>query len=309
MRALAFSDFDTPPEVQEIPRPEPASGEIRVRLAAASLNGFDLAVSNGYLKDFLDHRFPVVLGKDFAGTVDALGEGVNEYAVGDRVFGVVTKPFAGDGSLGEFVTVPVAVGVAPLPDAIEFAEAAALGLAGSTALVAMAKAEIQPGRTILVVGAPGGVGSQAIQLAVRAGAHVIATAHTEAEHTHVTALGAHEVVDPQGDVAAAVLGTHPGGVDAVLHLAGDPAPLLAALSPTGRLISTLIASPDQLPSRTGAVVPISAEPTKENLTRLAAAQADGHTRVVIQKRYRLDEATAALADFADGTLGKIVVLI
>src|ERR1700712_4668497 len=107
MRAVVLSEFGAKPEVREIERPEPGEGEVRVRVRAASVNGFDLAVANGYLNGMMEHRFPVVLGKDFAGTVDALGEGVQGYAVGDRVFGVVTKAFLGDGSFGEYVTVPV----------------------------------------------------------------------------------------------------------------------------------------------------------------------------------------------------------
>jgi len=84
----------------------------------------------------MEHRFPVVLGKDFAGGIDAVGAvgaGVDGFAVGDRVFGVVTKAQPGDGPFGEYVTVPTAVGLAKLPDSIEFAEAASMGLAGAAA--------------------------------------------------------------------------------------------------------------------------------------------------------------------------------
>src|SRR6195952_1674397 len=126
MRAVAFTAFGAAPEVREIELPEPGEGEVRVRVHAASLNGFDLAVANGYLQGMMEHRFPVVLGKDFAGTVDALGAGVTAYAVGDRVFGVVTKAFLGDGSFGEYVTVPVAVGLAHLPGSVSFIDGAAL---------------------------------------------------------------------------------------------------------------------------------------------------------------------------------------
>ena len=98
------------------------------------------------------------------------------YQVGDRVFGVVTKPFLGDGSFAEYVTVPIAVGIATLPEEVAFADGAALGLAGAAAHHAVDAAELQPGQTVLVAGATGGVGNQAVQLAAKAGAHVIATA-------------------------------------------------------------------------------------------------------------------------------------
>jgi NADPH2:quinone reductase len=309
MRALAVADFGAAPALHDIDLPEPAAGEVRVRVHAASVNGFDLAVAAGYLKGMMEHRFPVVLGKDFAGTVDAVGEGVTGYAVGDRVFGVVTKAFLGDGSLAEYVSVPESVGLAALPDSIGFAAAAALGLAGTAALAAVDAAAIKPGQVVLVAGATGGVGSQAVQLAAQAGARVIATAHTDAERQHVTDLGAAEVIDYQADVTAAVLAAHPGGVDAILHLAGDPAALLPAVKPGGRLVSTLISSPDQLPTDAATVVPIYATPAPDVLDRLASNQEQGSTRVSVQRTYPLEDAPQALADFGNGTVGKLVVVL
>jgi NADPH2:quinone reductase len=309
MRAVVFTEFGSAPEVRELDVPVPAEGEVRVRVRAASVNGFDLAGANGYLKDMMEHRFPVVLGKDFAGTVDAVGTGVTGYTPGDRVFGVVTKAHLGDGSFGEFVTVPVSVGLTTLPESVDVTEAAALGLAGTAALAAVDAAAPQAGHTVLVAGATGGVGNQAIQLAANAGAHVIATAHSDEEKKHVIELGAAEVVDYTGDVTAAVLAAHPDGVDAVLHLAGDPAALLQAVRTGGRFVSTLIGSPEQLPTDTATVLPIYANPGPATLDRLADNHAQGHTRVAIQRVYALEEAPAALTDFASGTLGKLVIII
>src|ERR1700760_1277723 len=122
MRAVVFTAFGAAPEIGDVERPEPGEGEVRVRVHTASINGFDVAVANGYLEGMMEHRFPVVLGKDFAGTVDAVGQGVDGFAAGDRVFGVVTRPYLGDGSFGELVVVPAAVGLAPLPEAIDFVD-------------------------------------------------------------------------------------------------------------------------------------------------------------------------------------------
>jgi NADPH:quinone reductase-like Zn-dependent oxidoreductase len=307
MHAFVLSGFGADPETRELDVPEPAEGEVRVHVRAASVNGFDLAVASGYLKDMMEHRFPVVLGKDFAGTIDAVGPGVTGYALGDRVFGVVTKPHLGDGSFAEFVTVPVAVGLAKLPESVTFTDGAALGLAGAAAVAAFDASDAQAGQTVLVVGATGGVGTQVVQLAVKAGARVIATAHTAQEQQHVTDLGAAEVVDHTGDVAAAVLRAHPQGVDAVIHLAGDPAPLLATVRNGGRLISTLLGSPDGLPAENATVIPVYANPTPATLDRVADNQATRHTSVRIQQVYGLDDAPAALAAFASGTLGKLVI--
>ena len=93
----------------EVDVPAPQPGEVLVKVAASSINGFDVATAAGYLQGMMEHRFPLVIGKDFAGTVAALGEGVTDYAVGDQVFGVVMQPFLGTGSLTEYVTVPTAV--------------------------------------------------------------------------------------------------------------------------------------------------------------------------------------------------------
>ena len=181
MRAVVMTGFDAAPSVTDIDVPEPAEGEVRIRVRAASVNGFDLAVAAGYTKDYMEHRFPLVLGKDFAGEVDAVGAGVGDYALGDRVFGTVTKPYLGDGSFAEHVTVPTAVGIARLPEQVTFTNAAALGLAGAAAHGIIDGLALQPGHTVLVVGATGGVGNQVVQLAAAAGATVIATAHTDAE--------------------------------------------------------------------------------------------------------------------------------
>ena len=307
MRALVLTDFGTVPELTDLDLPEPAEGEVRVRVHAASVNGFDIAVANSYLQGMMEHRFPVVLGKDFAGNVDAVGPGVSDYEVGDRVFGVVTKPYLGDGSFAEYVTVATAVGIAALPESIDFLTGAALGLAGSAAIAAVDAADPQPGQTVLVVGATGGVGNQVVQLAARAGAHVVATASTDAEQALVRHLGAATIVDYTRDVTRDVQQAHPDGVDVVLHLAGDPAALLPAVRTGGRFVSTLIGSPEQLPTEDATVIGIYANPDAATLDRAAGHQVDAVTRLQVQDTFPLEQAPAALAAFTGGTLGKVVI--
>jgi NADPH:quinone reductase len=275
-----------------------------VRVRAASVNGFDLAVVGGYLVDMLEHRFPLVLGKDFAGVVEAVGADVEDYVVGERVFGVVTKPHLGDGSFAELVNVPVAVGLARLPDGIDFTTGAGLGLAGVAALQAVETAGVQPGQTVLVAGATGGVGSIAVQLAKRAGATVIATAATAAEQELVRSLGADHTVDHTGDLVDAVRATTTNGVDVVLHFAGDAAQLLRVVT-DGHLVSTLLGSPEQLPSETVTVHAVYASPDAETLGRLAQLHQDGGLSVVISDSYPLERAGEAFDRFASGTLGKV----
>ncbi|MEW1979614.1 NADP-dependent oxidoreductase [Citricoccus sp. NPDC079358] len=309
MKVFALHDDGQAPSMTEVALPEPQEGEVRVRVQAAALNGFDLSVAAGRLKGMMEHRFPVVLGKDFAGTVDAVGSGVTGYQIGDRVFGVVTKDYLGDGSFGEYVTVPAAVGLSSLPDQVDFTEGAALGLAGTAAVDAFDAAQIGQGATVLIAGATGGVGQQALQLAVRAGAEVIATASSAEEIELVKRLGAAQTVDYQGDVVAQVLAGHPDGVDVVLNFAGDPAALVPAVKPGGKLASTLIMSADAVPAEGIEVLPVYANPAPATLARLAQNQADGATAVTVQHVYPLADVPQAIDDFGAGTLGKLVITL
>ena len=307
MRAVVVSEFfGSDLELIDRDVPEPGEGEVRVRVHAASVNGFDLAAAAGYLKDFFECRFPLGVGKDFSGEVDAVGPGVTDYAVGDRVFGVVTKPFLGDGSFAEYVTVPTSVGVAKLPDSLSYREGAAIGLAGAAGQAAADAAEFASGQTVLVVGATGGVGNVVVELAAAAGARVIATAHSEAEQQLVTSLGAGATVDYTGDLAAQVREAAPDGVDAVVHLAGDFSSL-ELVRDGGRFVSTLMMTPDAVQSDSVVVVPIYADPTPAMLDRIAASQSAGETSVTVQDVFSLEHASEAMARFGQGTLGKVVI--
>ncbi|MFC7718600.1 alcohol dehydrogenase catalytic domain-containing protein [Nonomuraea recticatena] len=146
MRAVAFTAFGAAPEVTELPVPEPAPGEVLVQVRASSVNGFDLGVLGGFLKGVYEYEFPVVIGKDFAGVVAAVGEGVNEMAVGDEVFGVVMRPTLGQGGFAEYVAVPQGYGIARLPDGLDHARAGVLGLAGTAALNALDAVAPEAGR-------------------------------------------------------------------------------------------------------------------------------------------------------------------
>src|SRR5438093_4170076 len=118
MRALVLESFDAEPKVAEVRAPEPSTGEVLVRVRAASVNGFDLAVAAGFLKGMMEYRFPVVIGKDFAGTVESVGEGVEGFAPGDDVFGVLMSGELQHGTIAELALVPVTVGIAHRPAAV-----------------------------------------------------------------------------------------------------------------------------------------------------------------------------------------------
>jgi NADPH2:quinone reductase len=309
MRAIVFHDFGASPTVADLPRPEPEAEEVLVRVRASSLNGFDAATVAGMLKGMMEHRFPVVLGKDFAGTVEAVGDQVTRFAPGDEVFGVVMKPFLGDGGLGEYVTVPDGYGLARIPDGLSHIAAEALGLAGTAALNAVDAVAPAEAHTVLVSGASGGVGAYAIQLAAARGARVIATAKPGAEADLVRDLGAAHVVDYSRDLPAQVRAIAPDGVHAVLHLAGDGGQLAALLAPGGRLASTLGFGPQALGRTDATAVPVMANPDRSTLDRLAADAAAGRLRIPVTRTYPLSQVPQALADFGAGAVGKFAVTV
>ncbi len=310
MRAFVLQAFDEQPIVADIPAPEAGPGQVLVRVRAASVNGIDLSIASGRLQGMLAYEFPVVLGKDFAGTVEAVGEGVSGFAAGDRVFGVVFDPSPlHSRSFAEYLAVPAGPNLTGLPDGVDLAAAGVLGLAGTAALQAVDAIAPAEGETVLVSGATGGVGAYAVQLAAARGATVIATATPGAETDFVRGLGASHAVDYTGDVAAQVRAIRPDGVDAVLHFAGDAAALGAVLVPGGRLASTLIMSPDQLPLPNGRVNAVFANPDAATLDRLAAEVVAGRLTTPIQQTFALDQAGDALAAFAAGTRGKLAIAI
>jgi NADPH:quinone reductase len=310
MRAITVDDFGAPPMLTDQPIPKPGPGEVLVRVHAASVNGFDVSVAAGRLKGMMEHRFPVVLGKDFAGTVEGTGPEAATLAVGDAVFGTVMKPTLGDGSFAEYVTVAETF-AAKVPPGLELSLAGALGLAGTAALQALDAIAPAAGETVLVSGATGGVGGFVVQLAAARGAQVVGTARPGEEEGHLRDLGVHHVVDYTG-VTAAVAALRPDGVHAIVHLAGDGLELASLLVPGGRIASTLGLTGESLGSgdvRDVKVTPVMAVPNTAVLERLAAAVIAGDLRVLIQNTYSLAEVPQALTDFAAGTRGKLAVTV
>jgi NADPH:quinone reductase-like Zn-dependent oxidoreductase len=309
MRAVAVDTVPATPLVSDVPVPRPEAGEVLVQVAVSSVNGFDAATAAGHLQGMMEHRFPLVLGKDFAGTITELGEGVEGFAVGDQVFGVVMKPSLGTGSLGEYVTVPTAIGLARVPAGLSVEQAGALGLAGTAALNSVDAVAPQAGETILISGATGGVGAIALQYATARGARVIATARPGAEAEFVTDIsgGKAVLVDYTGDLAAQVKEHAPQGVAAALHLAGDGVQIADLVAGGGRLASTLGLTADALQGRDLTVVAVMANPDTATLDQLAADAASGALRVPITAAYPLEQAPQAFADFGAGALGKLAI--
>lgn len=311
MRAIAFRDFGAAPLLTDVPVPHPKAGEVLIRVRSSSVNGFDLAVLSGMFKDILPHRFPVVVGKDFAGTIEAVGDEVTRLARGDAVFGVVMRPTLGEGTFADYVVTGDGFGLARVPEGLDYTQAGALGLAATAAVNAVDAVALTPGEYVLIAGATGGVGAYAIQLAAARGAHVIATARPGPEAEFVRELGATSVVDYTADLAAQVGAIAAAGAPAALHLAGDGDRVAELVAPGGRLASTLGYGPDQATGRDRDILAtaVTASPDTGTLDWLAAEAASGRLRIPISRTYSLAEAPQALAEFSGGTTGKLAVLI
>jgi NADPH:quinone reductase-like Zn-dependent oxidoreductase len=317
MRVIAMTDFDSGASLQELPVPEPASSELLVRVHAASVNGVDVGVASGDMRAMTEYEFPVVLGRDFAGVVERVGRDASRYRVGDEVIGFVGGPTLHDGTWAEYVLTPEDAYVAPKPANLDFVTAAALPLAGTAALLAVDAVDPAVDESVLVVGAGGGVGGFAVQLAAERGARVIATAKTGDEQ-RLRQLGAAETVDyTTDDVAATVRALHPEGVhaliDAVSWSASWPdvlAGLAEVVKEGGRVASTLgAARPEELAARGIAATNVMPYAQPAAVARVAQRAETGRLRVTIDAIRPLAEAAVALEQFAKGKRGKIIITV
>ena len=196
----------------DLPDPSPGAGEVLVRVGAASVNPIDTYVRGGLVAAELP--VPFVVGSDFAGTVEAVGEGVTHWQPGDNVWGANQGGHGRQGTAAELACVG-AEWLHATPEGISDEEAAAIALVGITAHIGLVlKAGVQEGETVFVNGGAGGVGSMVVQIAKASGARVIATAGSDARVTKAAELGADEVINYQTeDVAARVKALAPQGVN------------------------------------------------------------------------------------------------
>jgi NADPH2:quinone reductase len=241
VRAIGIREFGGRDKLErlELPEPKIPPDAVKIRIRAAGVNPVDWKLREGRLEPAFPHVFPVVPGWDAAGVVEAVGPSVVEVAPGDEVFAYCRKHFIGEGTYAEYVTVPVTY-VAHKPARLSFEEAGAVPLAGLTAYQALFfAAGLTAGETVLVYGASGGAGGFAVQIAVAAGAEVIAVARGEHEE-YVLGLGAYEVIDyTKQDVVQAARELVPDGVDVVFDMLGGEslARAVDAVRDEGRIVS------------------------------------------------------------------------
>jgi NADPH2:quinone reductase len=308
MKAFTLDALNTTPAVRDdLPAPTPGAGEVLVRVHASSVNPVDAGIAAGMVAQMFEYEFPVTIGRDYAGVVEQIGAGVTRYGPGDEVFGFVlhANPTVHAGSWAELITVPEDTSIARKPASVDLATAGAAPLAGITATLAVYALALSEGDTLLVVGATGGVGSLAVQLAAQAGATVIAPGLPEDED-YLRGIGVSEVLARDGDVAAAVRERYPDGVDALLDLVSyAPGAFDVALKDGARVASPNGAAADG-PGRTN----VMATPSTENLERVAELLDAGTVTVPIQDTFDLAQAGDALTALgATHTQGKLAIRV
>ena len=306
MRGIAYDRFGGEDVLQlrdDLPDPPVGPDTVLVRVHAAGVNPVDMGIRAGRLQGFYPHHFPIVPGWDVAGTVEAVGPAVVTFAPGDEVFGYVRRDDVQWGTAAEFVPAPQRC-LWHKPQSLSFAEAGALPLAGLTAYQALTEAlDVGEGDRVLVHRAAGGVGFNAVQIAVALGAHVIGTASPR-NHGFLREAGAAEVLDYS---AGPISGQLSEPVDAVLDLVGG---------------DTLADAPKQVrdPSRIASVVDPSVldlggryvfvRPEQHDLEELGRMADAGQLRVPIAKAFPLEQTADAQRLVAAGHVrGKVVITL
>ncbi|MHB8433677.1 MAG: NADP-dependent oxidoreductase [Candidatus Tyrphobacter sp.] len=312
MKAVVVEHRGSPGALKEMPDPQPGVHEVLVHVCAAGVNPVDWKV-----RDAGTRPMPYVLGQDFSGTVAAVGSAVRRYRYGERIFGVAHDR----GAFAEYTIVPeesTSQPAAKIPDDVGYADAAALPTAGITALGSLDALQAAKGTTLVVVGATGGVGTFAVQIARDRGAHVIASGRASNERL-ARELGADEYVAyDREDVFAAIARAHPGGVDAVLDLVDDADAIgrtAGTIREGGRIVSTIHAADAAWFSARKILAenlrmthtPASSH---EGLRTLVKMLEEGRLRTVIAAERPLSEAVDALEESKRGAVaGKLVLMV
>ncbi len=314
MRAIAVKSFKSMPKMIDVPAPQPKQDEILVRLSVAGVNPFDWKVGDGMLDGQVPHTFPLVLGFDGAGRVEATGPGAKRFKVGDQVFGQFWQVPLGRGTYAEFCAVSESAPMARKPERLNMADAAALPTAGMAAFDLLEKSELKASDTVLIVGATGGVGQFLTQLASQQGVRVIATG-THKDESMLKGLGASFVVDfTAGSVGNQVRQQFPNGIEGLVDLVSDPAAFAdyAKLVRGGgvALTTNYIADEQALAKSNirGGNFMLSAN--SGLVERLGARAENGKLRINIEKRVPFNEAIVAIAAAKAGQArGKTVIVI
>ena len=298
MRALQYSSYGGPEVlgVAEVPEVHPARGQIRIRVSASSVNPLDWKLRAGYLAGGQSLDAPAGLGVDAAGVVDELGEGVTDVAVGDDVFGL------GSNTNAEYAILEA---YAAKPASVDWAVAAAAGVAAETSIRAFDLVGVANGTTLLVDGGAGGVGAVAVQIALARGATVIASAGP-GNQDYLREIGATPVLYGDG-LAERVRALAPAGVDAVFDVAGKtPLTELIGLVPRA---SQVVSIANFNVGDTGVQLTSGRSPRASQALTETAAMLEENKLVIKVQTFPLDRAAEAHEISQNGHIrGKLVLV-
>jgi NADPH:quinone reductase len=322
MKAVICQEYGPPESLQlvEVPTPQPGAGQVQVKVAAAAVNFPDVLIINNLYQ--VSIPAPFIPGSEFSGTVTELGDGVTKWAVGDRVFGGSMV-----GSFAEYVCVNQG-GIRPVPDGVELHTAAGFWVAHMTSYHALRSvAEVSPGDVVVVLGAAGGVGLAAVEIAVALGAVVIAAASSDDKLQVCVGRGAQHTVNyTTHDLRDAIKAIAPDGCDIVIDPVGGPLAerALRATKWGGRFVTVGFASgeipkiPLNLVLLKGVIIKgfeirtfshYAPDQAERDERELLAMLADGRLRPHVSSTFALADSGQALRFVADRhATGKVLIV-
>lgn len=308
MKAVRFHAYGGPEVLthEDVLRPQPAAGELLVRVHAAAVNPVDWKVREGYLKEMLGHTLPLIPGWDVSGMVTEIGAQVNRFKVGDEIY---SRPdIKRDGAYAEYIVIRESE-AAFKPKSLDHVQAAAIPLAALTAWQSLLEAAgLAKGQRVLIHAAAGGVGGFAVQLAKWRGAYVIGTA-SEPNHDYLRSLGADEVIDYRTTPFESVV----KDVDVVFDtLAGDTQDRSWQVLKKGGILVSILhpPSPEQAAAHGVRQAFVFVQPQAEQLRQLAQLADVGQLKTCVTQVLPLAEARQAQQQSQKGhTRGKIVLKV
>jgi NADPH:quinone reductase len=308
VRAVTVSEYGAAPVVTELPTPAAGPGQVLVKLAAAGMNPMDAKLASGEWRP-APATFPMVLGVDGAGIVEAVGEGATRFSVREEIFGqLLVAPIGSAGTYAEYVAVSAEAPLALVPKGLDLVEAAAVPTVGATGFTLVESLEPLEDKTVLIVGAGGGVGTFATQFAVSAGAQVLANVRSQAAE-RMRSYGVAETIDhTKVSLGDAARRAYPDGIDVLIDLVSDAgafASLASLVRPCGTAVSTQYVADDRALSASGVRgVNFALCETSEVLARVAEDLVHGRIVPPPITRINLDQVPSAMGtrarDHADG---------
>jgi len=307
MRAITVDKYGATPELSEVPDPRADPGQVLIKIQVAGINPMDRKIAEGAMEMATPAEFPMILGSDLVGVVQSLGEGAHRFSAGEELFGEL--PLGLYGTYAEYVAVSEDVPLARLPEALDRSTAAALPTPGVTALQIVDSLGQLSGKTTLIIGAAGGVGSFVTQLSAHAGAKVIAVDSADAAE-RLRTYGAVEPVDSAtASVPDAVRALQHDGIDVLVDVVSDAAgfAVLAQLvRPGGIALTTRYAADTEALAAHGITgVNFQVSMTSEALERVGNLVAEGGVVAPPINVITLEQAVATIGAGRAG--GKTVI--